>query len=100
MVADVKSDGYTNDIHQKGTIMSLVAKWGHSLAVRLPKSVQQKSRIKEGDEVNISVSDTGDIIIIKPISRKKQLEALLNAITPENIHGETDWGKTVGREVW
>jgi len=25
---------------------------------------------------------------------------LLEQITPESIHGETDWGSAVGREAW
>ncbi len=79
--------------------MSLVAKWGNSLAIRLPKFVQKECRIQEGDEVDVSVSASGDIII-KPIGRKKRLEALLNSITPENLHSEIDWGPAVGDEAW
>lgn len=79
--------------------MSLVAKWGNSLAIRLPKSVQKECQIREGDEVDISVTPTGNVII-KPVGRKKRLEALLNSITPDNLHRETDWGVAVGNEVW
>ena len=28
------------------------------------------------------------------------LEELVNQITPENVHGETDWGPPAGRESW
>jgi antitoxin MazE len=99
LIAQTPPNGYTNDIHIRGEIMSLVAKWGHSLAIRLPKSVQNECRIKEGDEVQVSVSKSGEIVI-KPVGRKQRLQALLDKVTPENLHGETDWGKPVGREEW
>jgi hypothetical protein len=28
------------------------------------------------------------------------LEEMLAQITPENMHGEVDWGPPVGKEVW
>jgi len=28
------------------------------------------------------------------------LEEMLAGITPENMHGEVDWGAPVGKEVW
>ncbi|HEX9462039.1 MAG TPA: AbrB/MazE/SpoVT family DNA-binding domain-containing protein [Alphaproteobacteria bacterium] len=36
----------------------LIAKWGNSLAVRLPKSVVEALRLKEGDSVEIQVTGT------------------------------------------
>ena len=27
-------------------------------------------------------------------------EELLAGVTPDNLHGETDWGKAQGKEVW
>jgi antitoxin MazE len=32
--------------------------------------------------------------------RRYTLEQLVRAITAENRHRETDWGKPVGNEVW
>ncbi len=34
-----------------------VAKWGNSLAVRLPAAVVQALELKEGDEIEIHVAD-------------------------------------------
>ncbi len=31
---------------------------------------------------------------------KKDLSELLERITPENLHGEVDWGKQEGNEIW
>ncbi len=40
-----------------------VAKWGNSLAIRLPSSVVEVMGLKEGDEVNVSVLGAGDVEI-------------------------------------
>jgi antitoxin MazE len=34
-----------------------VAKWGNSLAIRLPASVVEALKLKEGDEVEIHIAD-------------------------------------------
>ncbi|MHB1681271.1 MAG: AbrB/MazE/SpoVT family DNA-binding domain-containing protein [Bacilli bacterium] len=36
------------------------------------------------------------------VIRRKQysLEELLDQVTVENTHSETDWGKPTGREMW
>jgi antitoxin component of MazEF toxin-antitoxin module len=36
-----------------------VAKWGNSLAVRLPASLVQELRIEEGDEIDLTPSGRG-----------------------------------------
>jgi len=70
-------------------------KWGNSLAVRLPQSIARKLNLKEGSKVEVKLE--GDRIVIVP---KKGLNELLERITPENLHGEVDWGKREGNEVW
>ena len=39
-----------------------VAKWGNSLAVRLPASVVDAPELKEGDEIEIHVADKREFI--------------------------------------
>lgn len=36
-----------------------VAKWGNSLAVRIPSSVAEALELKEGDDVQVSVAEKG-----------------------------------------
>lgn len=36
---------------------------------------------------------------VKVVRRKYTLADLLAGVTPDNVHGETDWGPAVGREV-
>ncbi len=72
---------------------------GHSLAVRIPKSVAETARIREGDRVSLMVEKDG-AVVIRPARRKYRLEQLVSRITPRNRHGETDWGSPRGKEVW
>lgn len=54
-----------------------IAKWGNSLAVRLPADVTQALELKEGDEVQIQVSEKGRVF---EVQRAPTLEeALINA---------------------
>jgi antitoxin MazE len=49
-------------------------------------------------ELDVAVVEGG--ILLRPRRAEYTLEELVNQITPENLHGETDWGKPVGREAW
>jgi len=53
-----------------------VAKWGNSLAVRLPASVVAALELKEGDEIEIRVADEREF----GISRKPGREELLKRL--------------------
>ena len=75
-----------------------IAKWGNSLGLRLPKAVALEARIGEGDTVEVSVRD-GEIVVRASRPAYSLLE-LVDQITPENRHGETDWGKPLGHEQW
>lgn len=78
-----------------------VQKWGNSLAMRFPKEITKKFNLSEGVEVDI-ISKAKNIVI-KPKSKfikKFTLEELLSRITPKNRHRETNWGKSIGREIW
>ena len=53
-----------------------VAKWGNSLAVRLPASVVDALKLKEGDEIEIHVADEREF----GVSRKPGREELLKRL--------------------
>ena len=78
---------------------TIIAKWGNSLAVRLPVEVTRKAGINAGDRVEITAAQNGSLTI-SPARPKYSLEALVERITPQNLHGETDWGEQLGSEVW
>ncbi len=76
-----------------------LAKWGNSLAVRIPKAVAEDAQLREGELVNVTVANEGGLII-KTARRKYQLRQLVSRITAKNRHAETDWGKPHGKEIW
>ena len=78
--------------------MSTVAKWGNSLAIRIPKNIADKINLKEGTAIAIDVSDNN--IVITPKKLKYTLEELLAGASSEDFDGEYDWGEPVGEEIW
>jgi antitoxin MazE len=76
-----------------------LAKWGNSLAVRLPRQIVETARLREGDPLNLSVGKDG-AVVMRPTRRKYRLEELVSGITARNRHDETDWGEPVGKELW
>lgn len=75
-----------------------ISKWGNSLGLRLPKSVAREAQLDEGDTVEVSV-DNG-AIVIRPTRPEYTLDELVARITPRNRHRESDWGASLGHEVW
>jgi antitoxin MazE len=53
-----------------------VAKWGNSLAVRLPASVVEALELKEGDEIQIHVADAREFTVTRKPGRAELLERL------------------------
>jgi antitoxin MazE len=77
-----------------------IAKWGNSLGVRLPASIAHEMGLKEGTEIRLTADAKAiKLVPIKSPARKFTLGKLLSGITPENQHGETDFGPDVGAEV-
>ena len=76
-----------------------LAKWGNSLALRIPKALAEGAQLKEGDPVRVSVA-AGGSLVIKPARRKYSLRRLVAKITARNRHEETGWGRPAGKEVW
>ena len=75
-----------------------VGKWGNSLAVRIPGIYAKELALEEG--VELEVTQFNDGLLLRPRKHSYTLDELLEQITPENIHGETDWGSAVGGEAW
>lgn len=66
-----------------------VQKWGHSLAVRLPKSLADELEFAEGSPAEIGLED-GAIVVKPDRDRTFDLETLLAGVTDENIHPAWD----------
>ena len=53
-----------------------VAKWGNSLAVRLPQAVVEALGLREGDDIEITVTDARSFRVARDQSRKQALARL------------------------
>jgi Growth regulator len=53
-----------------------VAKWGNSLAVRLPAAVVEALELKEGDEIEIHVADAREFAVARKPGREDLLKRL------------------------
>jgi antitoxin MazE len=76
-----------------------LAKWGNSLAVRIPKPVADAANLRNGEALVLDVEAPGAVTIRKS-KRAPTLKDLVLRITPENRHSETDWGDPAGKELW
>jgi antitoxin MazE len=78
-------------------MLTKVQKWGNSLAVRIPSVFAREIGLSPNTKVELKIENNKLVIIP---DKKEQLEKLLEQITPENVHGEVDWGGKVGKEEW
>jgi antitoxin MazE len=79
------------------TVKSVIQKWGNSLAVRLPKALADDFALAENVEVDLLPSEQG-IVLRPPRKPRYRLSKLVAGISRRNVHSETDWGSSVGRE--
>lgn len=89
-----------NDIGLHGaTAMRVqVKKWGNSASVRIPAAIMQAANLKLDAAVDVREEDGR--IVVEPLGDEHgDLDALLARITPQNLHGESDFGSRVGKEL-
>ena len=76
-----------------------VKKWGNSASVRIPAAVMEAAKLRLDDVVEVREAD--GLIIIEPVREAGyDLDDLLAAITPDNLHEEADFGPAVGKEAF
>ena len=76
-----------------------VARWGNSLALRIPSRLASGHNLIEGSDIEI-VEDAGELKLRPIQSKNLSLNDLLAGITQENLHGEFDIGLIEGKESW
>ena len=64
-----------------------MVRWGNSLAIRIPKPVAGKAKLKEGDAVEIEAAAEGRIELHR-ITKFPTLAELVSQITAENRYEE------------
>ena len=76
-----------------------IQKWGNSLALRIPRPFAEESNLREDSAVDISVRN-GKLVVVPLQEQTPTLKQLVDRITPQNRHTETETGEAVGNEVW
>lgn len=77
------------------------AKWGNSLAVRIPKAIADELGAREGRSAELSIENGA--LILRPIIRKRRgyrLADLLEGMSEEQVHATVEWGPSRGTEAW
>jgi antitoxin MazE len=85
-------------LHEMRCLMATVQKWGNSLAIRIPQSLAGQIEVAEGTPVKLSVRD-GELVVRPDRPAKLSLNELLKNCKASQLHGETDFGVDVGREL-
>ncbi len=76
-----------------------IQRWGNSLGLRIPKAFAEGANVAEGSIVDVAL-EGGDLVIRRVTSRRYDLESLVRAIKPSNLHEPIETGDAVGRESW
>lgn len=76
-----------------------IAKWGNSMAVRIPKTVADAAKLRPGDYVEMTAEGSG-VVRLRKKKGKQSLKDLIRGISPANVHAETDWTGPEGKERW
>ncbi len=75
---------------------TVLARWGNSLAVRIPKAIVEDLELRVGTPMSVSAHEGR--LVIEPRSRAYSLEELVAGINEHNRHRATDWGRSLGCE--
>ena len=73
-----------------------VAKWGSSLAVRIPKPIAEQWGVREGSAIEI-VSRGDEVVLKKSPYRRAEM---IDRVTRDNLHSGVDTGPPAGNEEW
>ena len=76
---------------------TVIEQGGQGFKVTIPREIAEASQLKPGAEVDIRAS-AGQIVL--SASPGPTLDELLEGITADTLHPETNWGPPVGKEVW
>jgi len=80
------------------TTTAVLKKWGNSIALRLPSAVVKAEQFVAGNQVQIHIS--GHELQVSKMPGESRIVELCAAITPENVHLQTEWGTPQGQEIW
>jgi antitoxin MazE len=76
-----------------------IAKWGNSLAIRIPAAHAKEIGLAENAKAELSVQDGRLVLMPLETIPDLDLDGLVAQITDDNRHEEISTGAAVGREV-
>jgi antitoxin MazE len=74
----------------------LLAKWGNSLGLRLPRALAAELGVSEGQKVELRAENGR--LIVEPVRQIFTWAQMMENVTPEAMRDAFDWGDDVGRE--
>ena len=78
---------------------AVVKKWGNSASVRIPAAIMAATKLELDSAVDVR-EEEGRIIIEPLRTHGTNLNDLIDAITPDNLHDEVDFGAPMGKEAF
>ena len=70
-----------------------------NLTLTIPSAIANAISMTPNSEITFEISN-GTLILKAQEKTEYTLDELLAGITPENCHGELDWGNPIGQEEW
>ena len=71
----------------------------NGITLTLPNDVVDHPALASGETVHLAIKDSR-LVLTHPDAKRYNIEEMLATITPENPHGDIDWGPPVGKEIW
>mgnify|MGYP001163422286 FL=1 len=73
-----------------------VARWGNSLALRIPRHVANALSLEPGRGVELTIENAA--MVVRPLVGAPDLDRLLAGITPDNLPDDLPGDGPMGRE--
>lgn len=67
--------------------MTIVKMWGHSAALRIPAALMKQANLSVNQQVKLRAEEGR--LVVEPDLPTYDIDELVAAITPENLHGVT-----------
>ena len=80
-------------------MIARIRKWGHGLALRIPRKLAREAGLREGSVVEVEVQRR-EVTIEHADEPPLTLENLLEGVTEANLHREVNTGQALGQEMW
>jgi antitoxin MazE len=80
------------------TAATRIQKWGHSLAIRIPKALAAQASLDAGAHVALTKTRSGELTIKLVKRSKPTLKELVGKMNRRNRPPGVDFGPAVGKE--